>query len=304
MNNEFPFSHIALIGLGLMGASLAHKIKQQNPKCQLSGFAPSKKTRKRAQELALTSNVFDNIKDTIKNADLIILCAPPGSFAEIAVEAKPHLKKGAVLSDVGSFKKQAIEDIVQHIRSDVHFVPAHPIAGTENSGINAGFAEIFENRWCILTPLDNKNAEYLAAVEKVKRFWRIMGSKISLMDAKHHDRVLALTSHLPHIIAWTIIAAAENLPNISKKEIIDYSGGGFKDFTRLASSDPIMWRDVLLGNQQPVIEMIDNFTKELEILRSAIENKNGDFLQKLFSQTRSMRALILKAEAAAKKNKS
>lgn len=303
MSGEFPFPHIALIGLGLIGASLAHKIKQQEPKCHLSGFAPSAATRKRAKEINLADSIFDNIGDTVKNADLTILCAPPGRFAEIAEEAAKHLKENSVLSDVGSFKNRAIEDISPHIKNNIYFVPAHPIAGTENSGIDAGFAEIFENRWCILTPLNNKNSNYLEAVEKVKNFWKLMGSKISFMDAKHHDRVLALTSHLPHIIAWTITATAENLPNISKQEVIDYSGGGFRDFTRLASSDPIMWRDVLLGNQQPVIEMIDSFTKELEILRSAIENKNSDFLEKFFSQTRSMRSLILKAEKKAKEDK-
>lgn len=295
-----PFHHIHLIGLGLIGASVAHKLRALKQSGDfsgvVSGFAPSAKTRTRAVALNLLDKVASKMEEGIREADLVILCSPPSTFAEVAALVGQKMKAGAVLSDVGSFKCRAIEDIAPHLGAGNFFVPAHPIAGTERSGINAGFASLFEKRWAILTPLKNSEAPYLNAVAQVKDFWHAMGSKVSQMDAAHHDRVLALTSHLPHIVAWTMVAASQTQDKISKQEVIDYSGGGFKDFTRLASSDPLMWRDVLLGNQQSVLEMIDGFAQELEKLRAAIDKKDGAFLQDFFTQTRNMRDLILDAE--------
>jgi cyclohexadieny/prephenate dehydrogenase len=292
---SFPFRHITLIGLGLIGSSLAHKIKQESS-CAVCAFAPSEKTRARALELDLADKVCPTLADSVKEAELVILCSPPSAFSSIACEIAPHLMPGTIISDVGSFKTGAIEAIAPHLSDSVFFVPTHPIAGTEHSGIDAGFAALFEKRWAILTPLEDQPPAYEEAVGKVEKFWEAMGSMVAKMTAPHHDRVLALTSHLPHIIAWTMIAASQTLPNISTQEVIDYSGGGFKDFTRLASSDPVMWRDVLLGNQKPILEMIDKFSDELKTLRAAIEREDGAFLQELFTQTRTMRAFIIEAE--------
>ena len=293
-----PFSSIALIGLGLVGSSLARKIKAVSS-ARVLAYAPSSQTRQRARELGLVDKMCDSLPEAVAEADCVVLCSPPSTFGALAKQIVPHLKKNAILSDVGSFKVRAIEDIKPHLDKNIFFVPAHPIAGTEHSGIDAGFATLFENRWCIITPLQNDandKAAYGKALDKVEQFWQALGSSVVRMEAAHHDRVLALTSHLPHIIAWTMIATSQNLTDIDRKEVIDYSGGGFKDFTRLASSDPLMWRDVLLGNQAAVLEMIDRFTKELTLLRDAIDNHQGDVIQELFGKLRDTRALIIEAE--------
>ncbi len=289
------FNRIALIGLGLIGSSLARIIRRERLGAQIAGWTPSEATRARVRALDLVDDLYGDLGEAVAQADLVMFCAPPGAFEEVARAIKDHLKRGAIVSDVGSFKQKAIADIAPHLGSDIHFVPGHPIAGTEHSGPDAGFAELFARRWVILTPLDRPDAAYDEAVHRVKALWEQAGSKVSLMTPIHHDRLLALTSHLPHVIAWAIMAASENADKISEKEVIDYSGGGFRDFTRLASSDPIMWRDVLIGNRTPVLEMIDLFIGDLSKLRAAIEKSDGDFLQELFSRTRDIRRKIIQA---------
>ncbi len=293
---EIPFRHITLIGLGLIGASIAHKLRQIKFNGTIEGFAPSAKTRARAAELGLVDRIAPTLTESVAHADLVIFCSPPGTFGQLAKTLRASLAPHTLLSDVGSFKCRAIEDITPHLPEGTLFVPAHPIAGTEHSGIDAGFAELFESRWTILTPLENTSPAYKEATEKLKTFWLALGAKVSSMTPEHHDRVLALTSHLPHLIAWTMVASALGHKKIDKQEVIAYSGGGFKDFTRLASSDPIMWRDVMLGNRASVLEMIETFTTELEKLRQAIDQQEGDFLQNLFTQTRHLRDEILTAE--------
>ena len=297
MSQDNLFPHIALLGLGLIGSSLAHMIKRNFPSSHISGFAPSQKTRDYAQKHFSGTTIYDNAPQAVEGADLVLLCAPPHAFGKLACSIQSHLKQGAIISDVGSFKQKAILDIEPHLPSYVYFIPAHPIAGTEKSGPDSGFASLFENRWCILTPLENKKNDpaYQIALGKMQSFWRKAGSKIALMDESHHDKVLALTSHLPHVIAWTIVLSSQNIAQISRKEVVDYSGGGFRDFTRLAASDPIMWRDVLIGNRQAVLEMIDHFADELQKIRKAIDDEQGDFLKTLFAQTKSIRDKIIEA---------
>ncbi len=289
------FDRVALIGLGLIGSSLARVIRKKKLCAHIDGWTPSTKTRARVRALNLIDEVHEDMARAVAQADLVILCTPPGVFGNIARDIKDHLKSGAILSDVGSFKAQAIKAIAPHVPDHVDFVPAHPIAGTEHSGPDAGFAELFEQRWVVITPLDIRDAGYGEAVDRVKKFWEQAGSKVSLMTPAHHDYVLALTSHLPHVIAWAIMATSEHVSDISEKEVIDYSGGGFRDFTRLASSDPLMWRDVLLGNQASVVDMIDHFIGDLNKLRAAIDTADGDFLMELFSRTRNIRAKIVRA---------
>ena len=293
--NRKIFDRIALIGLGLIGSSLARVIAEKKLCDHVAGWTPSEATRARVRALGLVDETHDDMTKAVAKADLVMLCTPPGAFGDIARQIKGHLKPDAILSDVGSFKQRAISDIEPHLGEGVHFVPGHPIAGTEHSGPDAGFAELFEQRWVILTPGGELDEAAQEAVQKVARFWEQTGANISLMKPAHHDRLLALTSHLPHVIAWAIMAASENAQAISEKEVIDYSGGGFRDFTRLASSDPIMWRDVLIGNRAPVLEMIDLFVGDLTRLRTAIEKSDGDFLEELFSRTRNIRQKIISA---------
>jgi cyclohexadieny/prephenate dehydrogenase len=286
------FENVALLGLGLIGSSLSHAIRRGGLATTISGYARSAETRSIAIEIGLAGQVFDSAAETVKDADLVILCSPVGTYGELAREIGPHLKPGAILTDVGSVKGAVIKDVAPHLPLNVHFIPGHPIAGTEQSGPRAGFATLFDNRWCILTPPPHVNPE---AVAKLKAFWEALGSMVDEMTPEHHDLVLAITSHLPHLIAYNTVATAADLEEVTNSEVIKYSAGGFRDFTRIAASDPTMWRDVFLNNREAVLEMLGRFSEELSVLQRAIRWGDGDTLFDLFTRARDVRRNIIQA---------
>ena len=245
------YDRVALIGLGLIGSSLAHVMRREKLAQHVSGYAKSHETRKIAARLGLADEIHDSAAACVKDADLVILCTPLGVYGRLAEEISPHLKAGATVSDVGSVKGAVVRDVSPHIPANVHFIPGHPVAGTEHSGPESGFAELFTDRWCILTPLPGSDE---AAVARLEKFWRACGSNVERMDPAHHDVVLAITSHLPHLIAYNIVATAADIEEVTNSEVIKFSAGGFRDFTRIAASDPIMWRDVFLNNKDAVLE--------------------------------------------------
>jgi len=289
------FDRVALIGLGLIGSSLARVIKQRGLAGHISGTAQSQKTRDAVNNLNIVDSVTASACDSVKDADLVILCVPVGAMGAVALEIAADLKPGAILSDAGSVKKAVIDAVNPYVPQGVHFIPAHPIAGTENTGPLAGFAELFDGRWCVLTPLKDQARGYSQAVERVTHFWRACGSHVETMDAKHHDLVLAITSHVPHLIAYNIVGTAADLEDVTRSEVIKYSAGGFRDFTRIAASDPTMWRDVFLGNSEAVLEMLARFSEDLTALQRAIRWKDADTLFNLFSRTREIRRSIIEA---------
>ena len=289
------FNNVAFVGLGLIGSSLALRIKQDGLAGKTCGFSRKAETRARIEELGLVDQVHDNLADTVKDADLILICTPVGTYKQLAEDLAPHLKSGAIISDVGSVKKSVIDALKPQLPSHVHLVPGHPIAGTEHSGPDAGFAELFEDRWCILTPEDDCDQD---AVNKVEQLWKASGSMVEIMDAEHHDRVLAITSHLPHIIAYTIVGTATGLEESTQEEVIKYSASGFRDFTRIAASDPVMWRDIFLHNKDAVLEMLQRYSEDLTALQRAIRHGQGDVLEEHFTRTRSVRRSIIDAKQA------
>jgi cyclohexadieny/prephenate dehydrogenase len=286
------FEKVALLGLGLIGSSLSHAARRGMLVKQISGYARSEETRGIAQELGLIDSAHATAADAVKDADLVILCSPIGTYGALAAEIAPHLKPGAIITDVGSVKGAVVRDMAPHMPLNVHFIPGHPIAGTEQSGPRAGFATLFDNRWCILTPPPHANAE---AVAKLKSFWEGLGSMVDVMTPEHHDMVLAITSHLPHLIAYNTVATAADLEEVTKSEVIKYSAGGFRDFTRIAASDPTMWRDVFLNNREAVLEMLGRFSEELSVLQRAIRWGDGDTLFDLFTRARDVRRGIIQA---------
>jgi cyclohexadieny/prephenate dehydrogenase len=287
-----PFQKVALIGLGLIGSSLSHVMRREGLARHISGHARSAETRARAVELGLVDSIHETAEGAVEGADLVILCVPVGACAAVAKEIGPRLAPGALVTDVGSVKRSVISDVTPHLPEGVDFVAGHPIAGTEQSGPDSGFAGLFENRWCILTPERDTNP---AAVERLKSFWEACGSAVDVMDADHHDLVLAITSHLPHLIAYNIVGTAADLEQVTNSEVIKYSAGGFRDFTRIAASDPVMWRDVFLSNKTAVLEMLGRFTEDLSMLQRAIRWNDGDTLQAFFTRTRSIRQSIIQA---------
>jgi len=286
------FSKVALIGIGLIGSSLAYAMRRAELAAHIAGYAPHAETRARAQSLGFADSLHGELTPCVKDADLVVLAAPVGAFAAIAREIGPHLKKGAIVTDVGSVKTAVIRDVGPHLPAGVHFIPGHPIAGTEQSGPEAGFAELFDGRWCILTPPEGTNPE---AVERLSDFWRRCGSEVETMDAKHHDLVLAITSHVPHLIAYNIVGTAADLETVTQGEVIKYSAGGFRDFTRIAASDPTMWRDVFLNNREAVLEMLGRFNEDLSALARAIRWGDSDALFNLFTRTRAIRRSVVEA---------
>lgn len=286
------FGKVALIGIGLIGSSMAHAIRRANLAGHISGYARRPETLARAQAIGFADTLTGSIPEAVKNADLIVLATPVGSFGEIAAEMAPHLKKGAIVSDVGSVKSAVLRDVGPHIPDGVHFIPAHPIAGTEQSGPDAGFAELFDNRWCVLTPPPGTDKDALA---RLRTFWERCGSNVDVMEAKHHDLALAITSHVPHLIAYNIVGTADDLETVTEGEVIKYSAGGFRDFTRIAASDPTMWRDVFLNNREAVLEVLGRFSEDLSVLQRAIRWGDGDALFNLFTRTRAIRRGILDA---------
>jgi len=295
MSAEQPqplFDRAALIGIGLIGSSLAHAMRRGGLAGDISGFAKSEATRSKARELGIVDTVHETAAEAVREADLVVLCVPIGAYREIAASIAKDLKPGAILTDVGSVKGAVVRDVAPHVPADVHFIPGHPIAGTEQSGPEAGFAELFDNRWCILTPLPGSDLE---AVEKLEALWRALGSHVDRMSPDHHDLALAITSHLPHLIAYNIVATAADLEEVTNSEVIKYSAGGFRDFTRIAASDPIMWRDVFLNNKEAVLEMLGRFSEDLSALQRAIRWSDGEQLLTLFTRAREIRRGIVAA---------
>ncbi|MCV3207653.1 prephenate/arogenate dehydrogenase family protein [Mesorhizobium sp. YC-39] len=286
------FEKIALVGIGLIGSSLARVIRREGLAHHVAIATRSETTLARARELDLGSSYTMDAREAVRDADLVIVSVPVGSSGEVAEEIAPALKKGAILTDVGSTKASVIAQIEPHVPAGVHFIPGHPLAGTEKSGPDAGFAELFENRWCIFTPLPGTDP---AALEKLSEFWRRCGSNIDTMDPQHHDMTLAIVSHLPHIIAYNIVGTADDLQSVTKSEVIKYSASGFRDFTRLAASDPTMWRDVCLHNKDAILEMLARFSEDLASLQRAIRWGDGEKLFDLFTRTRAVRRSIIEA---------
>jgi cyclohexadieny/prephenate dehydrogenase len=290
MSSPPVFNRLALIGMGLIGSSIARAARAQGAARTIVATARSQPTRRRVAELGLADQVVESNAAAVAGADLVILCVPVGACGAIAAEIAPHLSAGATVSDVGSVKAAVMRDVSPHIPAGVHFVPAHPVAGTEHSGPDAGFAELFVNRWCILTPEAGADP---AAVERVATFWRLLGANVETMSAEHHDLVLGITSHLPHLIAYTIVGTADELREVTRSEVLQFSAGGFRDFTRIAASDPTMWRDVFLANKDAVLEMLGCFQEDLAGLTRAIRRGDGDTLFKQFSRTRAIRRGIV-----------
>ena len=286
------FKRMALIGIGLIGSSISHAARRAGLVGETVGCSATGATRRKAEELGLVRCAYAEAKEAVKGADLVVVCTPVGVCGRIAEEIGPHLAPGAIVTDVGSVKASIVRDMAPHLPASVHFIPGHPIAGTEQSGPEAGFAELFDGRWCILTPPAGADA---AAVAKLKLFWERLGSHVELMDAAHHDMVLAITSHVPHLIAFNIVNTAAHLGRVTDSEVIKFSAGGFRDFTRIAASDPVMWRDVFLNNREAVLEMLGRFSEDLTILQRAIRFGDGETLQKMFGDARSIRRGIIQA---------
>jgi cyclohexadieny/prephenate dehydrogenase len=284
------FPRLALIGVGLIGSSIARAARAQGAVKSIAATARSAQTRQRVKELGLADEVTETNARAVKDADLVIVCVPVGACGEIAKEIGPHLKPGAIVSDVGSVKGSVLRDMAPHLPAGVHFVPAHPVAGTEYSGPDAGFAELFVNKWCILTPPENADQ---SAVERLAAFWRALGANVETMTAAHHDLVLAVTSHLPHLIAYTIVGTASELREVTRSEVLKFSAGGFRDFTRIASSDPVMWRDIFLANKDAVLEMLGRFNEDVSELTRAIRRDDGQMLFDIFSERRAIRKGIV-----------
>jgi cyclohexadieny/prephenate dehydrogenase len=290
MSGEPLFPRIALIGLGLIGSSLARGIQQLGLAGELVATDASAEVRARAVEIALADRIADDNASAVAGADLVIACVPVGVSGAVAESIAANLKPGAIVSDVGSVKASVQRAMAEHLPDNVHFIPAHPVAGTENSGPDSGFAELFINRWCILTPPDGADA---AAVEKLTAFWAALGANVEIMQAEHHDLVLAVTSHLPHLIAYTIVGTADELEDVTRSEVLKFSAGGFRDFTRIAASDPTMWRDVFLANKDAVLEMLGAFQEDLSKLTRAMRRGDGDALFEHFTRTRAIRRGIV-----------
>jgi cyclohexadieny/prephenate dehydrogenase len=285
-----PFDKLAIIGLGLIGSSIAHAARRGGVAKQIAGHDASADVLKRAREMGFADTLDFDIGAAVADADLVILCTPVGTYKAVGAAVAPHLAKGAILSDVGGVKEAVIRDIGPSVPPGVHFIPAHPIAGTEFSGPEAGFATLFDGRWAILTPPPGADA---AAVARLKDFWQGLGASVEVMDAAHHDLVLAMTSHLPHLIAYNIVGTARDLETVTEGEVIKYSAGGFRDFTRIAASDPTMWRDVFLNNREAVLEVLGRFNEDLSVLQRAVRNGDGRLLFDFFTRTRAIRRAII-----------
>jgi cyclohexadieny/prephenate dehydrogenase len=286
------YERVALIGLGLIASSMFWAIKRGGLAGEVTGFAKSEDSRDTARRIGLCDRVCDSTAEAVDGADLVVLCVPVGAMGAVAAEIAPKLKPGATVTDVGSVKRHVIDAVAPHLPEGVHFVPAHPLAGTEHSGPESGFAELFDNRWSLLVPVEGTDPE---AVAKLRAFWEGMGANVDEMDADHHDLVLAVTSHAPHLIAYTMVGVADDLRRVTDSEVIKYSAAGFRDFTRIAASDPTMWRDVFLSNKDATLEILGRFTEELFALQRAIRTGDGEHLHDYFTRTRAIRRGIIEA---------
>lgn len=289
---KIEYNHIALIGLGLLSSSISHALRRAGYSGRITGSARTEATRKTAEKLRLCDEVYASNIEAAADADLVILCVPVGVMGAVAEEIAPVLKPGVTVTDVGSVKAQIIADVGPHMAQGVHFIPSHPLAGTEHSGPEAGFASLFDNRWCLLTPTEGTDE---AAKKKLIAFWEALGSNVDEMDPEHHDLVLAVTSHAPHLIAYTMVGVADDLSRVTQNEVVNYSAAGFRDFTRIAASDPTMWRDVFLNNKQATLEILGRFTEELFALQRAIRTGDGQHLFDYFTRTRAIRRGIIDA---------
>jgi len=289
------FPRVAFIGIGLIGSSLARVMIRDKLAGSIIACARREETLKTVKRLDLADEVTTDPARAASGADLVVIATPLSTYADIGRQIAGALKPGAIVTDVGSVKGAVIRDLAPLLPPGVHLVPGHPVAGTEHSGPENGFAEMFIDRWCILTPLPQTDA---GALDKVTALWQAAGMKIVTMDAEHHDRVLAITSHLPHLIAYTIVGTATDLEESIKSEVIKFSAGGFRDFTRIAASDPVMWRDVFLANREAVLDMLQRFNEDLTALQRAIRWGEGDKLEDLFTRTRAIRRSIIEAKQA------
>lgn len=289
------FDRVAIIGIGLIGSSLARVLRRDSPGTHITACARRAETLEAVRRLAIADATTDDPAEAVADADLVVLATPLSAYAGIAARIGPALKPGAIVTDVGSVKEQAIRDLKPALPEGVHLVPGHPVAGTEHSGPEAGFAEMFADRRCILTPLDDADPE---AVAKVTKLWELARMKVVTMPAEHHDRVLAMTSHLPHLIAYTIVGTATALGDDLKSEVIAFSAGGFRDFTRIAASDPVMWRDIFMKNREAVLDVLQRFSEDLTALQRAIRRGEGDTLEDWFTRTRAIRRSVIEAKQA------
>ena len=285
------YDRVALIGLGLIASSMFWAMKRAGMSAHVTGYARSVETRNVARDIGLCDTVCDDLISAVTDADLVVLCLPIGAMGPVMSEIGPYLKPGCTVSDVGSVKRAVIDAVQPHIAEGIHFVPAHPLAGTEHSGPKAGFAALFDSRWCLLTP----NGADPVAVSALSVYWRALGAKVDDLDPDHHDLVLAVTSHAPHLIAYTMVGVADDLHRVTNSEVINYSATGFRDFTRIAASDPTMWRDVFLSNKDATLEILGRFTEELFALQRAIRTGDGDLLHDYFTRTRAIRRGIIDA---------
>ena len=286
------FHRIALIGIGLIGSSIALAVRRAGLAEHVAVQSRRQETVDAAQRLGLGDSYTTDPAQAVEGADLVIACVPVGAFAAVAQAIAPVLAAGAIVTDVGSVKQSVISQMQPHLPDNVHLVPSHPVAGTEQSGPEAGFAELFDNRWCILTPPAGTD---LKAIERVRAFWEALGMHVEIMDAEHHDLVLAITSHIPHLIAYNIVGTASDAETVTRSEVMKYAAGGFRDFTRIAASDPTMWRDVFLHNKDAVLEMLGRFSEDLTALQRAIRWGDGETLFNLFTRTRDIRRGIIEA---------
>jgi len=289
------FERVAFIGIGLIGSSLARVLRRDRLAGEIVACARQATTRQKALELGIADRATDDAAEAVRDADLVVLATPLSAYAAIGAQIAAALRPGAIVTDVGSVKQAVIRDLRPSLPANVHFIPGHPVAGTEHSGPESGFSELFRDRWCILTPLPDTDP---AALARLTALWEQAGMRVVTMDPEHHDKVLAMTSHLPHVIAYTIVGTATDLEDSLKSEVIKFSAGGFRDFTRIAGSDPVMWRDIFLNNREAVLEMLQRFSEDLTALQRAIRWGEGDKLEELFSRTRAIRRSIIEAKQA------
>jgi len=296
MSDAAPlFNKLCLIGLGLIGSSIARAARARNAVREIAAYDASPQVLARVRELGIADDASGDLSSAVAGADLVILCVPVGSIGAVARTCAPYLERGAILSDVGSVKGSVTAQVAPHVPPGVHFVPAHPLAGTEYSGPDSGFSTLFENRWCLLTPTPDTDA---GMVEVTAEFWKRLGAKVEATTPEHHDLALAVTSHLPHLIAFNIVGTAAHLETVTQSEVIKFSASGFRDFTRIAASDPVMWRDIFLNNKEAVLDVLQRFTEDLTALQRAIRWGEGDKLEDLFTRTRAIRRSIIDAKQA------
>jgi cyclohexadieny/prephenate dehydrogenase len=293
--NDLFFERVAFIGIGHIGSSLARLLRREKLAGTIVACARHKETLDTVLRLKLAEEVTDDPAQAVKNADLVVIATPLSTYVDIGKAIAPHLKQGAIVTDVGSVKELVVRDFAPLLPAGVHLVPGHPVAGTENSGPESGFPEVFQNRWCILTPLPFGDA---GALDKITRMWKSGEMQVATMDAAHHDRVLAITSHVPHLIAYTIVGTATDLEETLKSEVIKFSASGFRDFTRIAASDPVMWRDIFLNNRDAVLDVLQRLNEDLTAMQRAIRWGEGDKLQDRFTKTRAIRRSIVEAKQA------